>query len=531
MLTYFVIIPVLIAVFLFVFASNKGARVLAILFQAVFVALSLYLLWETRGEEITVVIGDYYGVMGIILRAYTTSAVFMVLCGIVFLAVAIYSFNQSDSRTFWFLLFILQSALVGLFLTRDLFNIFVLVEVSTVIVIILLMYDKKNRNMLSGLVFLMLNIVAMLLYLFGIGYIYMLTGVFDIQRAGELLAYVDYSDKMIPYALIMTGIAFKCSIIPIFSFLPKVKLYPKAPSAVAAILSGVQIKTMVYMFLRMQDMFGDFSSHNFFLAVGIVASLAGVIMAICQTDVKMILAYHTMSQVGLIIIGLSANNEYAMLGGLYHILSHATFKSALFLSIGIIVHSYGTRDVYKIRGVLRRMPIVGMVTLFAVLGITGAPFFIGSISKYFIAADVPFWLNATVIVISLGTIISFIKYAGILFGKDLGAEGDAVKPDIWRIVPSAALGIFCLVGGIFGGHIINFLFPLYDSPASIDTWGYIEKSLIFLGSAVVGFLIYKYIVYGNNTLKRIGRLNIGFRSACAAMGAFFGLIVIFVGVM
>ena len=174
------------------------------------------------------------------------------------------------------------------------------------------------------------------------------------------------------------------------------------------------------------------------------------------------------------------------------------------------------------------MPIVGLVTLFAVLGITGAPFFIGSISKYFIAADVPFWLNATVIIISLGTIISFIKYAGILLGKDPGVEGDSVKPDIWRIVPSVALGAFCLIGGIFGGFLVNFLFA---ANATIDTWGYIEKSLIFFASVGVGLLIYKYIVHGNKTLKRIGSLNLGFRSVCASMAAFFGLIVIFVGIL
>ena len=354
----------------------------------------------------------------------------------------------------------------------------------------------------------------------------MLTGVFDIYAVGHALTAVPQADLVIPYALIMTGIAFKCSIIPIFGFLPKVRLYPKAPSAVATILSGVQIKTMVYMFIRLQEMFGDFSSHNFFLAVGIAASLTGVIMAICQTDIKMILAYHTMSQVGLIIIGLSAGNEYSMIGGLYHIVSHATFKSALFLSAGIIAHSYGTRDVYKIRGVLRRMPVVGVVTLFAVLGIIGAPFFIGSISKYFIAADVPLWLNITTIIISLGTIISFIKYAGVLFGKDSGLEGPAVKPDIWRVVPSVVLGAFCLVGGVFGGTLARYLFA---TTATIDAWGYFEKSLIFFASLGAGLLIYKYIVYGNATLKRIGKLNLGFRSVCAAMAAFFGLIVVFVG--
>ena len=525
MLTYFVLIPVLIAVFLFVFSTNKWARVLAIVFQCAFVALSFYLFLQTRNEPMEVIVGNYYGFLGITLLAHNLSAVFMLLCGIIFLAVAIYSFHQSDSRTFWFLLFILQSALVGLFLTRDLFNIFVLIEVSTVIVTILLMYDKKIRNMLSGLIFLMLNMVAMLFYLFGIGYIYMLTGVFDIAQAAELLAALDGNALLVPYALILTGIAFKCSIIPIFGFFPKVRLYPQTPSAVAVILSGIQIKTMVYMFIRMQDMFGDFSAHNFFLAVGIAAALTGVFMAICQTDIKLLLAYSTMSQVGLIIIALSGAGEYSVLGGQYHIIAHAVLKAALFLTAGIIVHSYGTRNMSKIRGIFKRMPLVGLVTIFAVLGIVGAPFFIGSISKYFIAADVPFWLEAVVTTINLGTIITYIKYSGILFGNS-NLQGDAVKPDNWRLVPSAALGAFCLLGGIFGQHLVNFMFV---EDVSIDLMGYVQKSLIFFASVAAGFFIYKYLISGNSLLQRIGALNLGFKSVCASMGVFFGLILLFAG--
>jgi len=525
MFTYFVIIPVLIATFLFVFSSNKAARVLAIVFQSLFVSFAFYLFMITREEEYTTIVGGYGDFLSIYLRAYNISSVFILLTAVIFLIVAIYSFHESQSRIFWFLLFILEAALVGLFLTRDLFNIFVLVEVGTVIVIILLMYERGRRQMFTGMVFLMINVVAMQFYLFGLGYIYMLAGAFDMAHVSEVIAFADRESLVLPYALIMTAVAFKCALIPLYSFVPKVRLYPSAPSAVAAILSGIQIKTNVYLFLRFQEVFGSFSAQDFFLIVGIATSLIGVFMAITQTDIKMILAYHTVSQVGLIIIGLSAGTYYSYLGGLYHVISHGIFKSALFLTAGIIRLSYGTRDVYEIRGVMRRMPVVGAVSAAAVLGITGAPLFIGSISKYFIAYDVPLIVNISVIIISLGTIISFIKYSSMLFGRPK-AERPPVKIYPWRLAPCMALGIMCLAGGIFGVYAINFLFI---ADVSIDMPGYLEKSGIFFASVALGYVIYRFAVKGNGLLKRIAKLNLGFKGIIASMGVFFGLLIIVTG--
>ena len=528
MLPFVVIIPVLIAVFLFVFSTNKAARVLAIVFQSLFVAFSFYLFLASRHEYIVTYVGSYDDVLGIILKSTNISSVFILLTSIIFLAIAIYSYNEVGVRTFWFLLFLLEAVLAGLFLTQDLFNIFVLVEVATVVVIALIMYYRRRRQMFTGMIYFMLNIVAMQFYLFGIAYIYMLVGAFDITYVAEQVSYLDRDALTLPYALIMTGMAFKCAIIPMHSFVPKVRLYPAAPSAVVAILSGVQIKTNVFLFLQMQRVFGDFAATDFFLALGIVTSLVGVFMAICQTDIKMILAYHTVSQVGLIIIGLSAGTAYSFLGGLYHVISHGVFKSALFLSAGIIFHAYGTRDVYKIKGVFKQLPWVGVVTAAAILGITGAPFFIGSISKYFIAADVPWFVEWSVIVISLGTIISFTKYGGMLFGKPTPLEGKAPVPDKWRLVPSLGLAAFCLLGGIFGAPLVRFLFV---TDATIDVIGYIQKTGIFFGSAIIGYFIYKYIVKGNALLKKIGDLDLGFRNAVVTMGVFFGIIVVVVGVL
>lgn len=534
-LSYFVIIPVLIAVFLFVFTKNKAARVIAIAFQAIFTGFVVFLMTQTRDQSLVTAIGNFEGILGILLYADSMAATFVLLTSMLFLGISIYSFNESDQRRFWCLLFLLEAALVGLFLTRDLFNIFVMVEVSTVVVIILMMYYRNRRNMFTGMVYLMVNIIAMQLYLFGLAYVYMIGGGFDIPHLQAVFAGMDQSDLVLPYAMIMTGIAFKAGIIPLISVIPKARLYPGAPSAVAALLSGIQVKTAVYLFIRFQDLFGGIAQQEFFLIVGIITAVTGVILAMAQTDIKMILAYHTVSQVGLIMIGLNAGDAYyySFYGALYHMVAHGIFKSALFLTAGIIIKSYGTANVYKIRGVMKRMPIVGIASAFAILSITGAPFFIGSISKYFLTAGNPYGapplVEYSIIIVSVGTIISFIKYGWMLLGKDPELKGQQFKPDKWRVAPSVFLALLCLGGGLFGVQIMDYFFNTGITTNLFTSSAYYVKVAIFAGSALIGFVIYKFVVSRSKMLKKIGDMDLSFKTIALSTGAFLGIMLIVTG--
>ena len=523
MLPFLVITPVLIAVWLYMLSTNKMAKIIAILFQLVMTVVAFYLVFEARGGELIDVVGAYDAILGIPLRADTLAATFVLLTTIIFLLVSIYSLNQHESRTFWFLLFLLEAAFIGLFLTRDLFNIFVLGEVSTVTMAILLMYYRERRNMYYGMVFLVMNIVAMQFYLFGIGYMYMLTGGLDIAYISSQMYRLDRSDLILPYALMMTKIGFKCALVPLLSWTPKVRVYPNAPTAVMAVMSGLQIKSAIYLLIRFQNMFEPIAAQDLFLIIGIITGFVGVVMAVSQTDIRMILAYHTISQAGLIIIGISSGAYYSFVGGLYHIISHAMFKTPLFLSAGIIIHSFGTGDVYKLKGVARRMPWVSAGCIAAVLGITGAPLFIGSMSKYFLTADVPFSVNAAVVIISLGTIISFIKFSGIFFGRS-ELKGDIIKPELCRTIPVLILGFFCLFGGIFAPWFIQFLFQI---PVEISIMSYLQKMLIFAFSVAVGLLLYKKVIKGNAHLVRLGAINVGFRKIIVGMCSFFAMLLLY----
>ncbi|MCL2841675.1 MAG: proton-conducting membrane transporter [Defluviitaleaceae bacterium] len=523
MLPYLVIAPVLIAAFLYVASTHNAARILAVVFQAGLFMASAYLVWITRNTEITTFIGSYNDLLSITLRADSISADFVFITTAIFLVISIYSYQEKkDVPLVWFLLFILESSLIGLFLAGDLFSIFVLVEVSTIATLVLVMYDRVKRKMYYGIVFLMVNIVAAQFYLFGLGYIYMVTGALDIRQVTAIVATSDPQNLILPYALIMTSIGFKCTLIPFFSWAPKVKIYPEAPTVVQAILSGLQIKSAVFLFLQFQEIFQPIAPTEFFLVIGIISALFGAFMAICQTDIRMILAYHTVSQVGLIIVGISLGG-YSYIGGLYHIFSHAVFKTTLFLATGMIIRSYNTANVYKIHGVLKRMPFAGAATVAAVLGIVGAPFFIGSVSKYFIAYDISPMMNIITIIIGLGTIISFVKFSSIFFGKpDL--VGDMPIPEKCKTAPTVFLGAVCLAGGIFGTQAIQFLFGYQVEIVMVS---YIQKSIIFLVSLGVGYLIYRYVIKGNHLLKRIGGIYFGFRTVCFAMGVFFAILLAF----
>jgi multicomponent Na+:H+ antiporter subunit D len=324
----------------------------------------------------------------------------------------------------------------------------------------------------------------------------------------------------------MTFIALKSAFIPLYSWLPKAHGTPGASSAVSALLSGLHIKSSLYLLIRFQDVFYPIADHNLILIMGLITALAGVVMSMSQTDIKLVLAYSTIAQVGLITVGLSTSyvGSYNYYGGLFHMINHAVFKAALFLSAGIISYAYGTRDIRQVRGVFKTMPGLATAISLALLGVIGTPLFNGNISKYFIMYDLSSWLNIAVTIVNLGSIIICLKFATMLFGEPEGKVN--VSGDIFRFGPVYFLGLACFLLGVFGIQVIYFLF---GADLSISTAGYIEKTIIFAISLVVGFLIHKYVVDKYKIFNKIRRFEIGFRGMCLSVGFVLAVILVVVG--
>lgn len=187
----------------------------------------------------------------------------------------------------------------------------------------------------------------------------------------------------------------------------------------------------------------------------------------------------------------------------------------------MIIDAYGTRNVYKIRGVFQKMPICAFATIFAILGITGAPLFNGSISKYLITEGAAgHWAEYGLLLINLGTLISFIKYSQI-FLPDKNAR---VKTSTKQNFVILSLGILCLMGGLFSQQIIQFLFGI-EVPVSGALSS--EKLLAFLITLAVGFLIYWGVLSRNNPFNRLSAIELSFNGVCCTIAGYFFFLLLY----
>ena len=509
---------------------KKALKLGMLIVQAVMVLGSIYLFAQTKifGPVVNN-LGDWSYGIGIVLYADLIGAAFVLVIVVVFFICMLYQLSEYvSSPRFYSLLMILEALTIGIFLSQDLFNIFVMVEVATVVVSLLIMYNKDSVAIYDGILYLLVNTVAMSFFLLGVGMLYKTLGVINLSALSTVLQQLPSGKSVIvPYCFIITALCLKSAVMPLFSWLPRAHATPSAPVAVSAILSGIYVKSAIYIFMRVQSVFSPvIKTDSLFLLLGFVTAVIGFLLAICQNDIKLILAYHTISQIGMIMMGLSMGNEAAKIGAVYHIINHALFKSALFLTAGIISDSYKTRDLYKIKGVFRNLPLVSIAAFAAILGITGAPFFNGSISKYWLAyAAKESWLQYGLILVNLGTIISFVKYSQMFWGRQ---QVKKAQVRVSKQIAVTAISLLCLLGGIFGGPIIRFAF---EFRLQMDGVEYLLKAITFLVSLAVAVGVYYFVIKKVNLQRYSKMLNMGFNGICTSMGVFIVILLIYVSVV
>lgn len=187
--------------------------------------------------------------------------------------------------------------------------------------------------------------------------------------------------------------------------------------------------------------------------LGILSMSVGVLLALYQWDYKRLLAYHSISQVGYIILGMGLGTYLGILGGLFHLLNHAVFKSLLFLTSGAIVYATGTRDLLKMGGLREKMPITALSSFIASLSIAGVPPFNGFWSKFIIITaciqNGRFWWGVIGIIVSLLTLASFLKLQKYAFFGRLKPELNHIKEVSFSMkIPMLMLSILCIFMGV-----------------------------------------------------------------------------------
>jgi multicomponent Na+:H+ antiporter subunit D len=378
----------------------------------------------------------------------------------------------AERRVPWYyaLLLINLGGMVGFVLTGDLFNLFVFMELVSVSSYALVAVGGDRISALAAFKYLVAGAVSSVLILFCIGVLHALTGSLNMADVAARLAQVKGpAPAALALAGLTVGFMVKAALFPVHAWLPDA--HASAPSPVSAVLSGLVVKMGIIGMLRIYPLFLEaaglpLAALNESLAwLGAIAILAGAFFALFQQDIKLMLAYSTISNIGYIVLGLGLASTPAITGATIHVLNHAIIKATLFLAAGALLHQTGFRTLRDLRGVGRVMPWTALAISVGALSIVGLPPTAGFLGKWYIALGA---LEAGrpgfAVVLLAGAVLIFAYYIRILnafyFRPPAREEMLGVhEAPAAMLVPVLLLAALCILGGLLGRWPIGFLAP------------------------------------------------------------------------
>jgi len=365
---------------------------------------------------------------------------------------------------YYALFLIMVAGMNGLVLTADLFNLYVFLEVAAIASYALVAFGQKHDEVEAAFKYLMLSAVATTGILLATALIYLVSGTLGFaELAIAAKAGIDARLLGLLLAFFLMGFGLKAAMVPFHAWLPDA--HPSAPAPISAMLSGVLIKVSgIYALVRVvYNVFGlPAAVSQALLALGALSMVVGALLALGQSDFKRMLAYSSISQIGYIVIGLGLGTPLGIMGGLFHLFNHATFKSLLFLDAGSTEYATGTRDLNKLGGINNRLPVTGLTTTFGTFSIAGVPPFNGFWSKLLIVVALVQAGHLGLAVLAVATSILTLWYFLLIqrrafFGKLAAGLEKIREVPFYMAFATCCLAALCLAVGLCYPWVVNNL--------------------------------------------------------------------------
>lgn len=478
LLPLFVVIPLGAAFLISLFGKiNKLiSDCLANLATFMLVVLSLLSFsYDLSAGALVYKVGGWVPPIGICMVLDGLTRFMLITVNLISFLVTIYSINYMEKYTdkwkFYTLFMLMLAGMNGIVVTGDLFNLFVFLEIASIASYALVAFGTEAEELEASFKYAVMGSVASSFILLAIALLYSYASSLNMADISLVLAARNKGLLLsLVSILFIAGFGLKAAIVPFHAWLPDA--HPSAPAPISAMLSGVFIKTLgVYALCRVFfNIFGVSSNMLFVLIVfGLISMIIGAILAIAQQDIKRMFAYSSISQIGYIIFAFGIATPLAIVGGLFHLFSHAVFKSLLFLNSGAIEYSTGTRDLKKLGGLSNQLPITGITSLFGSMSIAGIPPFCGFWSKLIIivacvqAGYIGFAIIA--ILVSIVTLAYYLKFQTYtFFGTPNISLKNIKEVPISMKLSMIILGLICLFGGILliPQISVHFIKPAID---------------------------------------------------------------------
>jgi multicomponent Na+:H+ antiporter subunit D len=357
----------------------------------------------------------------------------------------------SDRQAWFYAIYLLcLCGLLGMTITGDAFNIFVFMEVSSLAAYTLIAMGRDRRALLAAYQYLIMGTIGATFYVIGVGLLYSMTGTLNLADIASRLAGIENSRAVLAaLAFLTVGISLKLALFPLHVWLPNAYAY--APSMATVFLAATATKVAVYLLLRYfytvfgaSIIFQDLPVSNIFLVLSLAAMFGASIVAVFQDDVKRMLAYSSVGQIGYITLGIAIANLTGLTGGIVHLFNHALMKAALFMAIGAVFYRIGSVKLDDLAGIGKRMPITMAAFVIAGFSIIGVPGTVGFVSKWYLVLGAFeqgwWWLAFLIVASSLISVVYIGRIVEVVWFRPVSAAAKrAEEPPLSMLLPTLLL--------------------------------------------------------------------------------------------
>lgn len=436
--------------------NRMAQRVIAIGAVTAVLAASASLLERVRdGEHLVVNVGGWPAPFGITLVVDTFAALLLTISSLVLLCVLIFALSHGlprEREAIFTTSYLMLAAGVNLaYITGDLFNLFVAVEITLAASYVLISLWSDARGIRNAMTYIVINLVASTLLIIMVAIVYAATGTVNLAELSERLSDMPaaLTDSLRVLFLLVFGI--KAGLFPLFFWLPDA--YPTALTPVTAIFAGLLTKVGVYAIIRTQTLlFPSDSPSTVLLVVAGLTMLVGVLGALAQNDIKRILSFHIISQVGYMVMGVALFTVGGVAGAIFYMVHHIPVKTGLFLVGGLLEQHSGTSAIDRLGGMRRRAPMIAALFAVPALSIAGIPPFSGFVAKLgLVRAGIDtdqYFIVGVSLAVSLLTLLSMLKiWTGVFWNEPVTVDASASPRlgGVTNLMTASTLGVVLVV--------------------------------------------------------------------------------------
>jgi len=449
----------------------------------VYNSIALFTKISATGQPIIVEIAGWAPPIGINLVYSSFSGFIVGIISILAFLVWLYSYKFKkvefdNSLKYFVLLMLVTAGSIGVVLTGDLFNQFVFLEIVALSSYPLIAFYRGRNGAEASFKYLLIGGFASISILLGIVLIYSQLGTLNMADIAAHIDEMPRNIKIVAFVLLFLGFGIEAEMFPLNTWAPDT--YSQAPGPIGAVFAGMTAKAGIYAIIRLLFTIFDFEgAFEILLIMGIITLVVSEGIALRQENLKRMLAYSSLGQMGLLMIAFGINTKTAVIAGMFILFNHAVIKSLLFLSGSFLVYNSKNKLIKDAFGIGKKLPLTAILFGIGAFAIVGLPPFSGFWGKLYLlmaSADANLLaLIALILVVSVIEIVYYFRVVNGLYFKKSEAEIEAKKPSWNASVAMVILAATIILVGVYPNLIYDYLVNAADS--LMDKAGYINYVL------------------------------------------------------